>query len=70
MKDRREYLDNGMDDAISKPLAVQAMQAVIDKFFVNRIKSQKKCYRAEVVEDVTPTPSPVINTHLLDLKIC
>ena len=70
MKDRREYLDNGMDDAISKPLAVQAMQAVIDKFFVNRIESQEEVViEPEVVEDVTPTPSPVINTHLLDLDM-
>ncbi|EOD9422301.1 aerobic respiration two-component sensor histidine kinase ArcB [Vibrio harveyi] len=70
MKDRREYLDNGMDDAISKPLAVQAMQAVIDKFFVNRIESQEEVViEPEVVEDVTPPPSPVINTHLLDLDM-
>ena len=70
MKDRREYLDNGMDDAISKPLAVQAMQAVIDKFFVNRIESQEEVViEPEVVEDVTPTPSTVINTHLLDLDM-
>ncbi|WP_440885646.1 aerobic respiration two-component sensor histidine kinase ArcB [Vibrio campbellii] len=70
MKDRREYLDNGMDDAISKPLAVQAMQAVIDKFFVNRIESQEEVViEPEVVEDVTLTPSPVINTHLLDLDM-
>ncbi|MHA2812195.1 aerobic respiration two-component sensor histidine kinase ArcB [Vibrio campbellii] len=70
MKDRREYLDNGMDDAISKPLAVQAMQAVIDKFFVNRIENQEEVViEPEVVEDVTPTPSPVINTHLLDLDM-
>ena len=70
MKDRREYLDNGMDDAISKPLAVQAMQAVIDKFFVNRIESQEEVViEPEVVEDITPNPSPVINTHLLDLDM-
>ncbi|MBE4485405.1 response regulator, partial [Vibrio parahaemolyticus] len=37
MKDRREYLENGMDDAISKPLAVHAIQSVIDKFFVDRV---------------------------------
>ncbi|WP_104040913.1 aerobic respiration two-component sensor histidine kinase ArcB [Vibrio hyugaensis] len=70
MKDRREYLDNGMDDAISKPLAVQAMQSVIDKFFVNRIDNQEEeVVEPEIVEDVTPTPSPVINTHLLDLDM-
>ncbi|NOJ16231.1 aerobic respiration two-component sensor histidine kinase ArcB [Vibrio jasicida] len=70
MKDRREYLDNGMDDAISKPLAVQAMQSVIDKFFVNRIDNQEEeVVEPELVEDVTPTSSPVINTHLLDLDM-
>ncbi|CAH1542978.1 sensory histidine kinase ArcB [Vibrio jasicida] len=70
MKDRREYLDNGMDDAISKPLAVQAMQSVIDKFFINRIDNQEEeVVEPELVEDVTPTPSPVINTHLLDLDM-
>ncbi|WP_199459398.1 aerobic respiration two-component sensor histidine kinase ArcB [Vibrio owensii] len=70
MKDRREYLDNGMDDAISKPLAVQAMQSVIDKFFVNRIDNQEEeVVEPEIVEDVTPTPSLVINTHLLDLDM-
>ncbi|MDK9782982.1 aerobic respiration two-component sensor histidine kinase ArcB [Vibrio sp. B172a] len=70
MKDRREYLDNGMDDAISKPLAVQAMQAVIDKFFVERIESEQEVVaEPEVIEEVTPTPSPVLNTHLLDLDM-
>ncbi|AYO20975.1 aerobic respiration two-component sensor histidine kinase ArcB [Vibrio owensii] len=70
MKDRREYLDNGMDDAISKPLAVQAMQAVIDKFFVERIENEQEVVaEPEVIEEVTPTPSPVLNTHLLDLDM-
>lgn len=70
MKDRREYLNNGLDDAISKPLAVQAMQSVIDKFFVNRIESQEEAFiELEVVDGVTPTPSPVLNTHLLDLDM-
>ncbi|MGR5067868.1 MULTISPECIES: aerobic respiration two-component sensor histidine kinase ArcB [Vibrio] len=70
MKDRREYLDNGMDDVISKPLAVQALQAVIDKFFVECVECEKEVVvESEVVEEVTPTPPPVINTHLLDLDM-
>ncbi|WP_394257030.1 aerobic respiration two-component sensor histidine kinase ArcB [Vibrio harveyi] len=73
MKDRREYLDNGMDDAISKPLAVQALQAVIDKFFVERVENNESVMEeiaeAEVIEEATPMPSPVINTHLLDLDM-
>ncbi|GLR02558.1 aerobic respiration control sensor protein [Vibrio hyugaensis] len=70
MKDRREYLDNGMDDAISKPLAVQAMQSVIDKFFVNRIDTEQQIYiEPEVIEVAELVPSPVIETHLLDLDM-
>ncbi|MGR4989519.1 aerobic respiration two-component sensor histidine kinase ArcB [Vibrio rotiferianus] len=70
MKDRREYLDNGMDDAISKPLAVQALQAVIDKFFADRIDGQEeKIVSQKVIEDTVSVPSPVIETHLLDLDM-
>ncbi|WP_104024318.1 aerobic respiration two-component sensor histidine kinase ArcB [Vibrio hyugaensis] len=70
MKDRREYLDNGMDDAISKPLAVQAMQSVIDKFFVNRIDTEQQIdIEPEVIEVAELVPSPVIETHLLDLDM-
>ncbi|OHY90253.1 aerobic respiration two-component sensor histidine kinase ArcB [Vibrio rotiferianus] len=70
MKDRREYLDNGMDDAISKPLAVQALQAVIDKFFANRVDGQEETVvDQKVIEDKVSAPSPVIETHLLDLDM-
>ncbi|TMX60256.1 aerobic respiration two-component sensor histidine kinase ArcB [Vibrio rotiferianus] len=70
MKDRREYLDNGMDDAISKPLAVQALQAVIDKFFANRVDGQEETVvDQKVIEDEVSAPSPVIETHLLDLDM-
>ncbi|MFN1651363.1 aerobic respiration two-component sensor histidine kinase ArcB [Vibrio rotiferianus] len=77
MKDRREYLDNGMDDAISKPLAVQALQAVIDKFFANRVDGQEETVDGQeetvvdqkVIEDEVSAPSPVIETHLLDLDM-
>ncbi|NOH48847.1 aerobic respiration two-component sensor histidine kinase ArcB [Vibrio rotiferianus] len=70
MKDRREYLDNGMDDAISKPLAVQALQAVIDKFFANRVDGQEETVvDQKVIEDEVPASSPVIETHLLDLDM-
>ncbi|BDH44427.1 aerobic respiration control sensor protein [Salmonella enterica subsp. enterica serovar Choleraesuis] len=33
LKDKREYLDAGMDDVLSKPLAVPALTAVIKKFW-------------------------------------
>ncbi|WP_372377847.1 aerobic respiration two-component sensor histidine kinase ArcB [Vibrio natriegens] len=67
LKDRREYLQNGMDDAISKPLAVHAIQSVIDKFFVHRVEKPQPVEILEVKEE--PTPSPVIETHLLDLDM-
>ncbi len=67
LKDRREYLQNGMDDAISKPLAVHAIQSVIDKFFMHRVEKPQPVEILEVKEE--PTPSPVIETHLLDLDM-
>ncbi|WP_182019260.1 aerobic respiration two-component sensor histidine kinase ArcB [Vibrio diabolicus] len=68
MKDRREYLDNGMDDAISKPLAVNAIQSVIDKLFAHQVEQQEQPESVpETVEE--PTPSPVIETHLLDMDM-
>lgn len=67
LKDRREYLQNGMDDAISKPLAVHAIQSVIDKFFVHRVEKPQPVEILEVKEE--SAPSPVIETHLLDLDM-
>ncbi|MFZ6041074.1 aerobic respiration two-component sensor histidine kinase ArcB [Vibrio natriegens] len=67
LKDRREYLQNGMDDAISKPLAVHAIQSVIDKFFVHRVEKPQPVEVLEVKEE--SAPSPVIETHLLDLDM-
>ncbi|MBE5130981.1 response regulator, partial [Vibrio parahaemolyticus] len=67
MKDRREYLENGMDDAISKPLAVHAIQSVIDKFFADRVDNPAVIVKPEVKEEAAP--SPVIETHLLDLDM-
>ncbi|MGV3346522.1 aerobic respiration two-component sensor histidine kinase ArcB [Enterobacteriaceae bacterium LUAb1] len=33
LKDKKEYLDAGMDDVLSKPLAVEALTAVIKRFW-------------------------------------
>ncbi len=69
MKDRREYLENGMDDAISKPLAVHAMQSVIDKFFVHKVAKPELIEVAEIKEAPAVSATPVIKTHLLDLDM-
>ncbi|PFG45224.1 PAS/PAC sensor hybrid histidine kinase [Vibrio sp. ES.051] len=67
MKDRREYLDSGMDDAISKPLAVNAIQSVINKFFAHKVDQTEPILASGVAKEATP--SPVIETHLLDLDM-
>ncbi|MDF2153342.1 aerobic respiration two-component sensor histidine kinase ArcB [Vibrio sp. CAU 1672] len=66
LKDRREYLDNGMDDAISKPLAVQAIQGVIDKFFAHLVEDQLPGSDAVVVEQDAPV---AVESHLLDVDM-
>ncbi len=33
ISDKDQYLENGMDDAISKPLSVDSLQLIIDEFF-------------------------------------
>ncbi len=67
LKDRREYLENGMDDAISKPLAVNAIQAVIDKFFAHKVSKPELIKVTEVIEESASLPA--IETHLLDLEM-
>ncbi|WQE76634.1 aerobic respiration two-component sensor histidine kinase ArcB [Vibrio alfacsensis] len=70
VKERREYLDNGMDDVISKPLAVQAIQTVIDKFILQNDENQQAgASIPDVVEESVVVSSPMINTHLLDLDM-
>lgn len=39
LKDRSEYLEKGMDDAISKPLSVSAVQDVISKVTMNPLQT-------------------------------
>ncbi|BBM65652.1 aerobic respiration control sensor protein [Vibrio alfacsensis] len=70
VKERREYLDNGMDDVISKPLAVQAIQTVIDKFLLLNDESKPMVTSiSDEVEESVVVSSPMINTHLLDLDM-
>ncbi len=42
LKDKKEYLDAGMDDVLSKPLAVPALMAVIQKFWDNQQPDAEK----------------------------
>lgn len=49
LKDKKEYLNAGMDDVLSKPLAVPALMAVIQKFWDNK---QSDCERKPVMTQV------------------
>jgi two-component system aerobic respiration control sensor histidine kinase ArcB len=42
LKDKKEYLNAGMDDVLSKPLAVPALMAVIQKFWDNQQSDPEK----------------------------
>lgn len=42
LKDKKEYLDAGMDDVLSKPLSVPALMAMIQKFWDNQQSESKK----------------------------
>jgi len=59
LKDKKEYLDAGMDDVLSKPLAVPALTAIIKKFWD---------YQSETVESILPTSSEHSRT-LLDVEM-
>ncbi|MEW7312492.1 aerobic respiration two-component sensor histidine kinase ArcB [Buttiauxella gaviniae] len=49
LKDKKEYLDAGMDDVLSKPLAVPALMAMIQKFWDNQqSKSEQECQMPQV----------------------
>lgn len=42
LKDKKEYLDAGMDDVLSKPLSVPALTAMIKKFWDEAPKAKEK----------------------------
>jgi len=42
LKDKKEYLNAGMDDVLSKPLSVPALMAMIQKFWDNQQSESKK----------------------------
>ena len=70
IRDRQEYFVNGMDDVLSKPLAVQAIQVMINKYFVevNTHETFNECNRKQPCQDDIPSPQ-LIGTHLLDLEM-
>ncbi len=65
MKDKKDYIQKGMDDALSKPLSVKAIQQVIEKHCLGSKE-------AEPVKAVVESQAPVsvdITSTILDLEM-
>ncbi|MEZ8101394.1 aerobic respiration two-component sensor histidine kinase ArcB [Vibrio bivalvicida] len=65
LKNKQEYLDKGMDDAISKPLSVTAVQDVLAKFTQQPVTERV----AEVVKEEMSVEGGEIYSRLLDLDM-
>ncbi|MDE1262883.1 aerobic respiration two-component sensor histidine kinase ArcB [Vibrio aestuarianus] len=64
LKNKTEYLQKGMDDAISKPLSVSAVQMIIAKFTDRELVADLPQPEDKTVED-----SSEVSTHLLDIDM-
>ncbi len=64
LKDKQEYRDKGLDDAISKPLAVNAIEDVVKKYFAKDCVAQQASM-AKVSVDANKEDE----TSLLDLEM-
>lgn len=65
LKDKQEYLTNGMDDAISKPLSVKALTEVINKFHGDDVMEEPQPEEKEVKENINSE----VFSRLLDLDM-
>ncbi|MBW3697104.1 aerobic respiration two-component sensor histidine kinase ArcB [Vibrio sp. T187] len=62
LSNKQEYIENGMDEAISKPLSVKAIQDVIAEFIECEVEKAP-------VEVAKPKPSMSVDTSLLDMDM-
>ncbi|MEF1253806.1 MULTISPECIES: aerobic respiration two-component sensor histidine kinase ArcB [unclassified Vibrio] len=65
LKNKQEYLDKGMDDAISKPLSVTAVQEVLAKFTQGEVEQTKY----QTVEPEVIAEGGEIYSRILDLDM-
>jgi len=68
ISNKKDYLERGMDDAISKPLSVEAVQEVILKF-ENELESEVVMKDTSSNESTPSADSKDIYVHLLDLDM-
>ncbi len=68
LKDKQEYIKKGMDDAISKPLSVTAVKAVIEKWCLDKTHNLHSEMEVHHV-DGEISPSEELYSQLLDLDM-
>ncbi len=68
ISNKKDYLERGMDDAISKPLSVEAVQEVIVKF-ENELESEVVMKDTSSNESTPSVDGKDIYVHLLDLEM-
>lgn len=66
LKDKKEYLDAGMDDVLSKPLSVPALTAMIKKFWDEAPKAKEKKVESKKVAHNT---EDLLDTDMLQQYI-
>lgn len=66
MKDKRDYIEKGMDDALSKPLSVKALQKVIDNWCLDIEEKEKEQEISEI--DIKTEATDVAKT-ILDIEM-
>ncbi|WP_145492529.1 aerobic respiration two-component sensor histidine kinase ArcB [Yersinia aleksiciae] len=65
LKDKKEYLDAGMDDVLSKPLSVPALTAMIKQFWDHKPSSSAKKQEIKVMQ----THESLLDTAMLEQYI-
>ena len=66
LKDKDEYLQNGMDEAISKPLSVTAMQEVIAQFTSNDIQEPLQPSKPQNLGEKSELYNKVLDLDMLE----
>lgn len=65
LKDKKEYLDAGMDDVLSKPLSVPALTAMIKQFWDSKPSSAVQKQEHKVMQ----THESLLDTTMLEQYI-
>ena len=66
LKNKDEYLQNGMDEAISKPLSVQAVQEVIAQFTSNDIQEPLQPIKSQNLGEKSELYHKVLDLDMLE----